>query len=292
MKAILVHNPTAGDYRYSRGELTDLLHRTGITPFYQSSKVGELTAALAEPADLIVVAGGDGTVAKVLTQMPNRNIPVGILPVGTANNIASSFGIGGSLEEIAVRLSDAERQKLDIGMARGPWGCCWVVEGMGMGALVRAAKRTGKAAGRRARRLQAARHTVRRILREIVPDRVKVMLDGQPLPEESLMLEVLNITCGGPRLLMVPDVSPGDGLLNVIMVEPHQRKAMCRWLNDKRPNEPPPVSRWRGSKVSMIWNGTPLHIDDDLPQPEPDLVAVELKLVSDPVTILVPHVDA
>lgn len=66
MKAILVHNPTAGDYRYSRGELTDLLHRTGITPFYQSSKVGELTAALAEPADLIVVAGGDGTVAKVL----------------------------------------------------------------------------------------------------------------------------------------------------------------------------------------------------------------------------------
>lgn len=94
MRATLIHNPTAGDGKVRREDLIDLLHKAGIVPFYQSSKIGELTAALAEPTDIVIVAGGDGTVAKVVTQMPDRSIPVAILPIGTANNIASSFGIG------------------------------------------------------------------------------------------------------------------------------------------------------------------------------------------------------
>lgn len=289
MRATLVHNPTSGESRIGRDDLNRVLRDAGITPYYQSSKIGELTAVLAEDTDLIIVAGGDGTVAKVLTQMPDRRIPVAILPIGTANNIANSFGIGGALAEIAAGLCGAERRHLDVGLAHGPWGCCWFVEGIGVGALVRAAERVGKPDGTSAERLEAARREIRKVLKKAEPDRVQVVLDGVPLPVDHLMVEILNITCGGPRLQLAPDIDPGDGLLDVIMVEPHQRKAMRRWLDDEHPEGPAPASRWRGRKISMVWEGTPLHIDDDLPSPEEDAVTIDLELAPDPVTILVPR---
>jgi diacylglycerol kinase (ATP) len=288
MRAILVHNPTAGGGRTRREDLLSAFRRAGITALYHSSKVGELTAVLAEPAEVVVVAGGDGTVGKVLTQMPDRTVPVAILPVGTANNIASSFGIAGSPEDLVGRLTDAASRRLDIGFARGPWGRCWFVEGVGLGALVRAADRVGKA-GSGMSRLKAARREIRRILKDCEPDRVRVTVDGVPLPEEHLMLEVLNIACGGPRLLMSSAVDPGDGQLDVVMVEPEQRKAVRRWLKDAPAREAAPVRCWRGTRVSIAWEGSPLHVDDDLPRLDTAPGTIELELAATPATILVPR---
>ncbi len=288
MKATLVHNPTAGDGELSREALTDLLHKAGLTPFYQSSKIGELTAVLGEPADLIVVAGGDGTVAKVLTQMPDRGVPVAILPLGTANNIASSFGIGGAVDELALGLRDAAEHKLDMGMARGPWGCCYVVEGLGLGALVRTAEKLGKPDGSRQDRLKAARRKVRKILKKAAADRLRITVDGELLPDRQLMVEVLNIACAGPRLFLAPDTDMGDGLIEVGVLEPEQRQEMRRWLEDERPSGPPPMTFKRGRKVSIAWDGTPLHVDDDTPPAEGGRVAVELELQQRAVSILVP----
>ena len=291
MKATLVHNPKAGDGAVTRDELTDLLHKANITPFYQSSKIGELTAVLAEPADLVVVAGGDGTVAKVLTQMPDRKVPVAILPLGTANNIASSFGIGGPLDELAIGLQHADERKLDIGMARGPWGCCWVVEGIGLGALVRTAVQLGDPDGSREDKLAAARKAVRKILKKVEPDRVRILVDDEPLPDAQLMVEILNIACAGPRLFLAPDTDMGDGLIDVAILEPDQRKEMRRWLEDERPSGPPPLTFRRGRKVSIVWDGTPMHVDDDTPPQEDGMVAVEFELEDQQATILVPRVD-
>ena len=55
-----------------------------------------------------MAAGGDGTIAKVVTQLKDRETRVAILPLGTANNIARSFGITGPVEEIVGGL--AQRQ--------------------------------------------------------------------------------------------------------------------------------------------------------------------------------------
>ena len=291
MKATLVHNPTSGEGEMSREALTDLLHKAGITPFYQSSKIGELTAVLGLPTDLIVVAGGDGTVAKVLTQMPDRGVPVAILPLGTANNIASSFGIGGELGELAVGLRDAAEQKLDIGMARGPWGCCWVVEGIGLGALVRTAIKLGKPDGDREDRLKAARNKLRKLLKKAEPDRMKILLDDEPMPDAQLMVEVLNIACAGPRLFLAPDTDMGDGLIEVGVLEPDQRQEMRRWLEDELPSGSPPMTFRRGFKVSVVWDGTPLHVDDDTPPAEDGKVAVEFAIEKRAVNVRVPRVD-
>jgi diacylglycerol kinase (ATP) len=288
MKAILVHNPVASGGRTRREDLLSALRRAGITVLYQSSKVGELTAVLAESADLIIVAGGDGTVAKVLTQMPDRAVPVAILPVGTANNIANSFGIEGPPAGILASLNTAGRRRLHIGLVRGPWGRCRFVEGVGLGALVKAADRVGRSQ-RGERRLEAARREIRRILKSLEPDRVHVTLDGVPLPAEHLMLEVLNIARSGPRLLMSPTMDPGDGQLEVVMLEPGQRQAMRRWLKQAPESAAAPVRRWRGRRVSIAWQGSPLHVDDDLPRADTAPGTVEVELTETPITLLVPQ---
>jgi diacylglycerol kinase (ATP) len=290
MKAILVHNPSAGRGDISREALIDLLHNAGYTPMYQSSSVGELTAALSEPADVIVIAGGDGTVCKVLNQMPARDVPVAILPLGTANNIASSFGIGGPIAEIAVRLHTAERRQLDVGQATGPWGRSWFIEGAGLGALVRLADSFNGRKDKGEARLDAARRALRELLKDIEPDRVELLLDGRPLPARHLMVEVLNIAYGGPRLLFAPDVDPGDGQLDVLLLESERREDMRQWLKDE-PVGRPPMTQLRGRKISIVWDGTPLHVDDDLPPAIKGLAAVELELTREPASILVPAVN-
>jgi hypothetical protein len=74
-------------------------------------------------ADLVAVAGGDGTVASVARRMVGRGIPVAVLPMGTANNIARSLGLlKKSFEELVEGWRDARRVPLDVGIVCGPWG--------------------------------------------------------------------------------------------------------------------------------------------------------------------------
>jgi diacylglycerol kinase (ATP) len=43
----------------------------------------------------VVIAGGEGTVVKAISHLYERNMPIAILPLGSANNIAGSLGIRG-----------------------------------------------------------------------------------------------------------------------------------------------------------------------------------------------------
>ena len=55
----------------------------------------ELVAAcLGEALDLVAVAGGDGTVGEVAEALLGTDVPIAILPTGTANVVAREYGIG------------------------------------------------------------------------------------------------------------------------------------------------------------------------------------------------------
>ena len=69
---------------------------------YQSTKKS-WKKAIQLPADLFIAAGGDGTVAEVIHEAAGTGVPVALLPIGTANNIARSLGIVGDAREIIDR---------------------------------------------------------------------------------------------------------------------------------------------------------------------------------------------
>ena len=52
-------------------------------------------------ADLILAAGGDGTINEVVNGMVHSSVPLGILPAGTANVLANELAIGSTMERAA-----------------------------------------------------------------------------------------------------------------------------------------------------------------------------------------------
>ncbi|MBA3895362.1 MAG: diacylglycerol kinase, partial [Gemmatimonadales bacterium] len=100
MRVTLVHNPGAGDERHSAKRIMRELEEAGYDARLESIKKQDLGEALEDPGDLVVVAGGDGSIKKVAIAMAGRGVPLAILPIGTANNIAKSLGALGSMGEL------------------------------------------------------------------------------------------------------------------------------------------------------------------------------------------------
>ena len=65
----------------------------------------------------ILIAGGDGTVDSVVNEMKKRNIdlPIAILPAGTANDFANYIGMPQDVEEACNQILKSEIKKVDIG---------------------------------------------------------------------------------------------------------------------------------------------------------------------------------
>jgi diacylglycerol kinase (ATP) len=122
MRITLMHNPKAGDAEHGEKQLMTALAKAGHHATYQSTKKSDYKKALKKPTDLVLAAGGDGTVGKIGSRLIDSGIPLSVLPLGTANNLARSLGFIASPEEIIGRLEGGKKHAFDVGLARGPWG--------------------------------------------------------------------------------------------------------------------------------------------------------------------------
>src|SRR4029079_17021998 len=100
-------------------------------------------------------------------------MPVAILPMGTANNIARSLGITGEALDVVRRLRRAPEKKLDIGVVNGPWGYKLFVEAVGFGLV--AGLMTGRVGGRTIKETRArVRRKVIDHLRNAKAERIRI----------------------------------------------------------------------------------------------------------------------
>ncbi len=72
-------------------------------------------AAIAGGADLIIAAGGDGTINEVIGGMVGASVPLAVLPGGTANVLCCELGLPGSMEKVAQRLPDFAARRIALG---------------------------------------------------------------------------------------------------------------------------------------------------------------------------------
>src|SRR6266481_1682468 len=107
----------------------------GFIVDYFPANEGELGEVVGHPADLVVVAGGDGTVAKVVAAAMPEGPPIAIMPLGTANNIARSLGIEGRPDDIVASWAARKTRPFYPTSVSGPWGTRRLSEGIGFGAF-------------------------------------------------------------------------------------------------------------------------------------------------------------
>jgi diacylglycerol kinase (ATP) len=279
MRALLVHNPTAGSGRHTRDELLGYLGKAGFSARYLSSKEDAYKAALAEgEAEIVIVAGGDGTVAKVARNMPNRKMRLALLPMGTANNVARCLAIEGEVAELIARLRDAPESRLDVGCATGPWGKWKFLESVGWGALAKVVD-TGVSEKydeeHREKKIARGRELFAEILEAAEPSHVSFEIDGHTMEGEFVFVEILNIGVTGPRVMISPSAQPGDGLLDIVFLPAARKQEMIDWLCSSPDDTPIPLTEIKAKTATLHWREGPLRIDDevfDAPEEDADVV--------------------
>lgn len=85
--ALVVHNIGAGTDPVPRADIEAVLQAAGMRTLYCAHGKGDLDAALALPFDLVVCAGGAGTLAHVASSLGQVERPIGVLPLGGSNNM-------------------------------------------------------------------------------------------------------------------------------------------------------------------------------------------------------------
>lgn len=80
---------------------------------------GTLDRVLADGHDLVVVGGGDGTVSYAAGRLAGTRVVLGVLPLGTANDLARTLEIPSTLPEACAVLADGKVVDIDLGRANG-----------------------------------------------------------------------------------------------------------------------------------------------------------------------------
>ena len=248
--------------------LKKLLAEHGHEVRYQSAKEDGWKKALAKEADLVVVAGGDGTVGRVTRRMAGRGVPMALLPSGTANNIARTLGqLDRPFEELLRGWESARRVNLDVAVASGPWGERYFVEGLGIGLFAALLARSEIAQPKRRR--DPVEDALRRLQRQAASCEaieVAARLDDEDISGRYLMLEALNLRYVGPNLHLAPESEPGDGLFDVVLVTEAERSRLVHYFEQWQENRErlSVLPSRKGRRLELEWTGVELHIDDKL----------------------------
>lgn len=250
--------------------------------------VAEITRkACKNDFDLVIAAGGDGTVAEVVNGMVNNPIPLGIIPVGTGNGLARALSIPLGLEE-AIKLLGDDHEVMSIDAMQV--GDKYYVLDVSAGISSRAMRDTPREQKRRFGVLAYAWIILRQLL-TISPRRFNLTIDGHQIQVRAAEILVSNgVLLEEPPFPMGPREYFSDGQFNVyvllarslvdylrliaqFLVNPQKRKAELRDITVKQ-----------GITIDAARQSQPVQADGEVIGKTP----VEIRIVPNAIQVIVP----
>jgi len=308
----LIINPVSGDDEPNLMKLPDIiaaLDSEGVRADIAFTEPNSSPALIAQKAieenyDVVVVAGGDGTVGEVAKGLISSPIPLGIVPVGTYNNIARSLNIPTDLVAACQVIARGHIKSVDVGQANNehyffeaagvgldaalfPLG--EEIKGGRWGQMLRAAR---LAIGYKPQRLRLefdrtiveARHSIslkRRFGRQKALNRRELQLS-------ALLVVIANGPYYGTGFTVAPEAAIDDGLLTISIFRNFSKWELMRhfWSISKgQRHYSPKIETYRVAEVKLTSDvKMPVHIDG---HPIGEL-PVTLKVVKHILNVLVP----
>ncbi|WP_299273866.1 diacylglycerol kinase family protein [uncultured Georgenia sp.] len=235
----VVCNPTAGHGRAARARAAVLegLAATGrevldLTGRDFTDGLARARAGLAEGLDAVVVVGGDGMVNLGANAVAGTGVPLGIVAVGSGNDIAGALGlpvhdVAASLDAVLTALATGGREVDSVAVsAPGDAPTRWYVSSLcaGLDAAVAA----------HAARLRWPRNGgryVRAVFAELSafrPYGFRITADGETWEQDATLVTVSNTPLFGGGMRVAPDACPDDGLLDLVTARGVSRTAVAR----------------------------------------------------------------
>ena len=188
-------------------------------------------AAVATKPDALIVVGGDGMVNLGTNLVVGTDVPLGLVPSGTGNDMARSLGIaheswqdalGQVIEALdrPARVIDAVHVRTDEGEER--WYAC--ILSAGFDAVV------NERANRMRHPKGKSRYTIALLLELVTlkPISYRIVLDGTELETDGMLVSVGNGVSLGGGMKVTPNALLDDGLLDVLVVGPLSRLSFLR----------------------------------------------------------------
>lgn len=288
-------NPSAG-----KGRARALGVRTGelllaagfelldVTSETAAEAADRARSAVASGVDALVVVGGDGMVNIGVNACAGTDTPLGIVAAGTGNDIAASLGLPVHDIEGAVRVVVAGRVRRIDAARRVDWsgeGPRWFAGVMcgGFDAVVNErANHWSWPRGKMRYNLAIARE-----LPVFHPLDYEIDLDGEVWTTQAMLVSVGNGTRYGGGMLVTPDASYDDGLLDVLVVGPLSIPrfiAVFPKVFSGSHVSHPAVTIRRAKRVRLATPGIVAYADGERFGPLP----VEVEVVPGCLSVLVP----
>jgi diacylglycerol kinase (ATP) len=230
----VVWNPTAGrkggipTNRSSREMLLELLRRHGlgdelIEPGSEQEAIEAARDAVDGGYDVVVAAGGDGTIGLVGRQLMGTRTALGILPLGSVMNIPRMVGVPRDLEDAARILADGHVRSIDVGQV----GDRIFFEAGSVGMHAAATRELPK----------VDRGDYGALVRSIAavfryrPSEMRIELDGdRSIETKALLVAVANGPFMGPGATIAPEALLDDGLFDVRVFLDYTKGELVRYL--------------------------------------------------------------
>ena len=218
-RALILANPHSRSAGAGVDAAAAELHKAGIDVLRPAWREGEpLSAAIercGDKADFVVIAGGDGSLNAAAPALIDSGLPLGILPGGTANDLARTLGLPLDMIGAAKVIAAGRIRAIDVGEVNGkPF---FNVASLGMSASLadRLTRETKRRWGRLAYALTATEVLIeaRRFGAVIRPD------EGEEVTVRSLQIAVGNGRHYGGGMIVEETARIDDGRLDLYSLE-------------------------------------------------------------------------
>jgi diacylglycerol kinase (ATP) len=267
-RALLIVNPGAGKRHAADGDLAEcvrLLAGAGFAIDRRDTGIDGPTsaelakAAVAEGFPVVIVAGGDGTVAPAAIALIDTKTTLGILPFGSYMNVAHGLGIPLAPIDAARVIAERKVKRCDVGDVAGKifFETCGIgLDADAFGAARLAERQRWGPAFRRVRRWATA-----------TPHAVEITVDGKSERHRVLQILIVNSPYYGWSLPIVPRADMTDGILDVAIFPRRSRLELIRWMAEiwrgGRPGRPPRLLRGKVIEIASD-EAVPVHADGQI----------------------------
>jgi diacylglycerol kinase (ATP) len=278
MSTRIIINPTAGagQAKARMAKIRSLLTAAFPTAeWVESRNPQHLTELATQAAQLhfeqVIVAGGDGTIHLIANSLVGTSTALGIVPVGTGNDIATSVGLPKDLEAVVNRLATKRIRHLDVGQVGNRIFCCVLGIGLDTPALqfINASK------WRRSNLLY--NWSVLRTLMSYQPRHLTLKCGDLHFSGDILFAAVTNTRTYAGGIPITPSAQVDDGLLNICII-PAMRLPQAIFTFTR-------VKAGSHVKMSNILTAQGTTVQLESTQPLPITLDGELTSLTTPITV-------
>jgi diacylglycerol kinase (ATP) len=269
-RVLILFNPFAGqayNLKQTLESAAEIWRNHGwVVELRPTQAPGDATVQAREAAskgfDVVVAAGGDGTVNEVMNGLVGTSTALAVLPIGTVNIWARELGLSMDLRRAAAAFLQAQIEQIDVGKAGTRHFL--LMAGIGFDAAVTAIINP------REKKMLGAIAYVKQALQlawcfQGIKSHIRV--DGKRIRGRVLLVVIGNSQLYGGVVKLTAHAVVNDGLLDVCIIKGRSMLvAPLRLMSvfTRRYNRDPKVEYYRAQKVQIKGKKTfPVQIDGD-----------------------------